>query len=51
MGSIFSCCESQESDGSIGTYISNGIANGKSIFQGPKGGRYYVNSSGNKSYI
>ena len=24
---------------------------GRSIFQGPRGGQYYINSNGNKTYL
>ena len=26
-------------------------ADGKTIYEGPRGGRYYINSNGNKTYI
>ena len=29
----------------------SGEYNGKKVFTGPKGGRYYINSNGNKTYI
>lgn len=28
-----------------------GKHNGKTLYQGPKGGCYYINSSGNKTYV
>ena len=32
------------------THISSGSANGRTIYQGPRGGTYTINSSGNKTY-
>ena len=32
-------------------FVSNGSANGRPIQTGPKGGRFYINSKGNKSYV
>jgi len=37
--------EYTESSGGAGTY------NGRTIYIGPRGGRYYINSNGNKTYI
>jgi hypothetical protein len=35
-----------------GEYIStNGRANGNAVLEGPRGGRFYMNSNGNKSYL
>ena len=28
-----------------------GMYNGKKVYTGPRGGRYYINSNGNKTYI
>ena len=38
-------------DNSIGTYMSNGSANGRTIYQGPRGGRYTIDKNGNKQYF
>ncbi len=35
----------------IGTYNSNGSANGKNLYAGPRGGIYYINNNGNKTYL
>ena len=32
------------------TYTSSGSENGSTLYTGPRGGTYYINSSGNKSY-
>jgi hypothetical protein len=32
-------------------YVSNGSANGREIYEGPRGGRYYLTASGNKRYL
>ena len=34
-----------------GFYSSNGCANGRQLFEGPRGGTYYFSSGGNKQYI
>jgi len=36
---------------SVGTYSSNGSANGRTLYQGPRGGTYYLTASGNKKYV
>jgi colicin import membrane protein len=28
-----------------------GTYNGKKVYTGPRGGRYYINSNGNKTYL
>lgn len=33
------------------SYVSNGSANGRTIFEGPRGGKYYLTASGNKRYV
>lgn len=38
-------CGDESSDPSCGSY------NGKKVSQGPQGGCYYLNSSGNKEYV
>lgn len=35
----------------IGRYVSNGTANGNFLYMGPKGGLFYYNSRGNKTYL
>ncbi|CAF0992528.1 unnamed protein product [Brachionus calyciflorus] len=35
----------------IGTLKTKGLANGKQVFMGPRGGKFYFNSLGNKTYI
>jgi hypothetical protein len=30
---------------------SNNYGSGQTIYQGPKGGQYYINSNGNKTYV
>lgn len=35
----------------IGYHQSNGCANGRELHRGPRGGIYYVNSSGKKQYV
>ena len=35
----------------VGVNRSNGSANGDMIYEGPRGGRYRINSNGNKTYI
>jgi len=35
----------------IGKYVSNGSANGRIVYQGLKGGRYYFTKKGTKSYL
>ncbi|RDI07028.1 hypothetical protein DEU42_113128 [Flavobacterium sp. AG291] len=40
---IIACSNSDDS--TCGTY------NGKSVYEGPQGGCYYINSSGNKEYV
>ncbi len=40
-----------ESSSPRATYVSNGSANGREVFTGPRGGSYYLNSSGNKQYV
>jgi colicin import membrane protein len=37
--------EKKVADKVTGTY------NGKKVFTGPRGGRYYINKNGNKTYI
>ena len=32
-------------------HISSGSANGRELFTGPRGGTFYINSSGNKTYV
>jgi len=39
------------SSGGSAHYQSRGSANGSEVFTGPRGGTYYVNSSGNKQYV
>jgi len=39
------------SSSSVGSYMSNGSANNREVFSGPRGGLYYVNDSGNKQYV
>jgi len=34
-----------------GYYSSNGSANGSQLYTGPRGGTYYINGNGNRSYI
>ena len=43
--------QSSNSSSSRSYYESNGSANGREVFTGPRGGTYYVNSSGNKQYV
>ena len=38
-------------DKPIGVYESNGSANGRTVYEGTRGGRYYRTKSGKKSYI
>jgi hypothetical protein len=35
----------------IGVHHSTGSANGSTLYQGPRGGTFYVNSSGNRTYV
>ena len=35
----------------VSTYSSSGSANGRSVYQGSRGGQYYFTASGNKSYF
>ena len=35
----------------IGRYKSNGSANGRIVFKGSKGGKYYLTKKGTKSYL
>ena len=35
----------------LGTYESKGSANGRPLFQGPKGGKFYITASGGRQYI
>ena len=35
----------------VGYWKSTGSANGNKIYEGPQGGLYYINSSGNKRYV
>ena len=30
---------------------ATGTYNGKTVYTGPKGGRYYINANGNKTYL
>jgi len=46
--SLFSCSKGNESNPSSG---GCGTHNGKSLYKGPQGGCYYINSSGNKEYV
>ena len=32
-------------------HVSSGSANGRELFTGPRGGTYYINSNGNKTYV
>jgi hypothetical protein len=45
-----SSSESNQSN-SIGKYVSNGRANGREVYQGSRGGKYYFTDSGNKAYV
>ncbi len=40
-----------EKDQLIGKYKSNGSANGRHVFKGLNGGRYYLTKKGTKSYL
>ena len=42
---------SSTSDPAVGVYRSKGSANGSMLYQGAGGGRYYINSRGNKTYV
>jgi len=42
---LYSCEQSTDAGSSCGTY------NGRSLYLGPEGGCYYINSSGNKTYV
>jgi len=33
------------------THVSSGSANGRALYTGPRGGTYYVNANGNKTYV
>ena len=33
----------------LGPYLSKGSANGRPLFQGPKGGKFYISATGNFS--
>ncbi len=35
----------------IGRYVSNGSANGRPMYMGPKGGIFYINGNENKTYL
>lgn len=49
--STSNCTEDSEgSEGSEGDYPC-GVHNGKQLYTGPKGGCYYFNSNGNKTYV
>lgn len=41
----------KDEDNRVGTYISNGSANGRPVYKGPRGGLYYLTSSGTKTYV
>lgn len=48
----FGCSKSDTAENSSGTSSTNcGSHNGKSLNRGPEGGCYYINSSGNKTYV
>lgn len=42
---------SSTSDVVVGKFISNGPANGRVLYRGPRGGLYYITSNGNKAYV
>ena len=44
-------CAVRPTDIHIGYFKSNGARNGKPVFQGPRGGLYIVNDSGNLEYL
>jgi len=35
----------------IGVHSSRGSANGRELHEGPRGGHYYMNANGNKTYV
>jgi len=35
----------------VGFVISRGSTNGRCVYEGPRGGRYYMMSSGGKKYL
>lgn len=43
--------KSDKKDQLIGKYKSNGSANGRHVFKGINGGRYYLTKKGTKSYL
>jgi hypothetical protein len=38
-------------DNSIGVYISNGRANGRKVYKGPRGGYFYYTFNGTKEHV
>jgi len=46
----FNSCEST-SDSYESDTVSCGTYNGHTLYKGPKGGCYYINSNGNKTYV
>ena len=46
-----SCYTSDDNYSSLGRDVPCGYHNGKQLYKGPKGGCYYINSNGNKSYV
>ena len=40
----------RDQDRVIGTYRSSGSANGRTLYEGSRGGQYYYSSGGNKVY-
>jgi hypothetical protein len=43
-------CQKDDSNSSSNT-IDCGTHNGKQLYKGPQGGCYYINDSGNKTYV
>ena len=43
--------EQSQCDAVLGRYVSNGSANGRIVYQGSKGGKYYLTKKGTKTYL
>ena len=48
---IIGCSSGSDDDTSFNTVTNCGDYNGHTLHKGPKGGCYYINSSGNKEYV
>lgn len=50
-----SCAKEPEPEPPVTTYPSTdpncGTYNGRTLYKGPQGGCYYINSNGNKTYV